>query len=650
MTTKTSFYHNCAYFKSNHSFSILHIEVNLKFGEGLHFNVQSKNTRHQSQMTQQKKISQSLFAPLKKKSGIWAVIFFSLMSLFPQKAQGQYWQVYGGYLLKTIYGYDAYRAKISLCDIYRRFGLYYGLDFNNNVYPYPYYYENIFQDGYTLNYRRDIAGVNVVLDCKYRWGFYAGTGLIWDGPLVGIFLSPDNSKYRGLRKEMGMWYTNPRLNLGIEVGWSFTQRLSLGIHYRWGDRLVYDSCDGNWWKDPLPREKVYREIVYKEIDLDKDKDGVVDTRDSCPDIPGEVALYGCPDVDKDGIPDYKDSCKFVKGPLFNLGCPEELKPIHDTLKPKLKEIHIFIDSVITPESLKKLEDLTENLKVNKNITIQTAIPKDSMPPDTTILDLLQNKLATSGAPPTDIHYVGTVEKKPDKPHSIEEINEFTSIEDIIDQTWALPIFYDLDRARIRPDAARVLDSFAINVLQKFPDLKLEIGSHTDCRNTYAYNVNLAQRRADSAVNYLIRTWKIEPSRLKAKGYGETEILNGCVCEGENIAHYTDFIDGKTRKMIVLRDDKGFVRKSWYENYKPYEIQVRNGGKKMVLCDDYQHAQNRRTTVRFFMDNQNIGVNLDGDINNTNIGLTSKSKGISSSQVEAQSRQAKREVIIYVNDK
>ena len=71
---------------------------------------------------------------------------------------------------------------------------------------------------------------------------------------------------------------------------------------------------------------------------------------------------------------------------------------------------------------------------------------------------------------------------------------------------------------------------------------------------------------------------------------------------------------------------------------------------MVLCDDYQHAQNRRTTVRFFMDNQNIGVNLDGDINNTNIGLTSKSKGISSSQVEAQSRQAKREVIIYVNDK
>ena len=594
--------------------------------------------------SQKRPIPQQFVKTLK----IWLVVLVSLMSF--KQAQAQYWQAYGGYLVKTIYGYDAYRAKISLCDIYRRFGLYYGLDFNNNVYPYPYYYENIFQDGYTLNYRRDIAGINLVLDCKYRWGFYAGTGLIWDGPLVGIFLGPDPTKGRGLRKEMGVWYTNPRLNLGIELGWSFTQRLSLGVHYRWGDRLIYDSCDGNWWKDPIPREKVYREIVYKEIDLDKDKDGVVDTRDSCPDIPGVVNLFGCPDTDADGIADAKDSCVFIKGPLFNRGCPESVKPLHDTLKPKLKEIHIFIDSVITPESQKKLEDLTETLKNNKNLTIQTAIPQDTIPPDTNVLGMLQQKLKESGAPPTDIHYVGTVEKKKDdKPHSIEEINEYTTIEDIIDQTWALPIFYDLDRARIRPDAAKVLDSFALHVLRRFPDLIVELGSHTDCRNTIPYNRNLAQRRADSAVHYLITYWNIPKTQIKPKGYGEAEILNGCVCEGQNIAHYTDFIDGKTRKLIVQRDAGGFVQKTFYENYKPYEIQVRNGGKKMVLCDDYQHAQNRRTTVRFSMANSNIGVNLDGDINNTNAGLNAAMQGIDASKIEPQSKPAKREVIIYVND-
>ena len=70
---------------------------------------------------------------------------------------------------------------------------------------------------------------------------------------------------------------------------------------------------------------------------------------------------------------------------------------------------------------------------------------------------------------------------------------------------------------------------------------------------------------------------------------------------------------------------------------------------MVLCDDYQHAQNRRTTVRFSMANSNIGVNLDGDINNTNAGLNAAMQGINAAQIEPQSKAAKREVIIYVND-
>jgi outer membrane protein OmpA-like peptidoglycan-associated protein len=49
------------------------------------------------------------------------------------------------------------------------------------------------------------------------------------------------------------------------------------------------------------------------------------------------------------------------------------------------------------------------------------------------------------------------------------------------------ILYDLDKANIRPDAAKVLDSLIL-VLNKYPTLKIELGSHTDCRADSLYNI------------------------------------------------------------------------------------------------------------------------------------------------------------------
>jgi peptidoglycan-associated lipoprotein len=94
----------------------------------------------------------------------------------------------------------------------------------------------------------------------------------------------------------------------------------------------------------------------------------------------------------------------------------------------------------------------------------------------------------------------------------------------------VPIYYDLDRAEIRPDAAKVLDERILPLLQKYPKLRMELGSHTDCRSSYAYNIDLSQRRADSAVAYLVRKG-INKQRLVATGYGESQLVNDCKCEG-----------------------------------------------------------------------------------------------------------------------
>jgi peptidoglycan-associated lipoprotein len=84
------------------------------------------------------------------------------------------------------------------------------------------------------------------------------------------------------------------------------------------------------------------------------------------------------------------------------------------------------------------------------------------------------------------------------------------------------IYYDLDKADIRPDAAIELDKL-VEILQDNPNISIELGSHTDVRGADDYNMKLSQRRAESAVNYIISRG-ISRDRIRAKGYGETELV------------------------------------------------------------------------------------------------------------------------------
>ncbi len=93
----------------------------------------------------------------------------------------------------------------------------------------------------------------------------------------------------------------------------------------------------------------------------------------------------------------------------------------------------------------------------------------------------------------------------------------------LNKTFTLEnIYYDLDKYNIRSDAAEELDKL-VQILKDNPTIKIELASHTDARATDAYNNNLSQQRAQSAVNYLISRG-IETDRLTAKGYGERQLI------------------------------------------------------------------------------------------------------------------------------
>ena len=105
------------------------------------------------------------------------------------------------------------------------------------------------------------------------------------------------------------------------------------------------------------------------------------------------------------------------------------------------------------------------------------------------------------------------------------------VEETVELTLNQPIrlaniYYDFDDDRILPAAEPDLD-YLLGLMNDYPEMVVELGSHTDARGRDAYNEALSQRRAESAKAYVVERG-IAADRIRARGYGENRILNRCV--------------------------------------------------------------------------------------------------------------------------
>ena len=91
------------------------------------------------------------------------------------------------------------------------------------------------------------------------------------------------------------------------------------------------------------------------------------------------------------------------------------------------------------------------------------------------------------------------------------------------------IYYDFDKADLRPDAIIELDK-VVRFMNENAKIEVELGSHTDCRGSASYNQGLSNRRATNAANY-IKSRISNPERITYKGYGESQLKVDCPCEG-----------------------------------------------------------------------------------------------------------------------
>lgn len=233
-------------------------------------------------------------------------------------------------------------------------------------------------------------------------------------------------------------------------------------------------------------------VVVKAPEIgDRDGDGIKDDIDKCPDVPENYNGYldddGCPDdpdSDGDGIPDSKDSCPNLPEDkdsyLDDDGCPDPDNDADGILDKNDK-------CPTEPEDPDGYED-------------GDGCPEPDNDKDT-VLDV-------DDMCPLD---PGPVDNKgcPKKPALVV----VTSSQIKITQQ----IHFEFNKAKIKPDSFPILNA-VVQVLKDNPDIKIEVGGHTDNKGSADYNKKLSQERSDSVRTYLIEHG-INSSRLTAIGYG-----------------------------------------------------------------------------------------------------------------------------------
>jgi len=109
------------------------------------------------------------------------------------------------------------------------------------------------------------------------------------------------------------------------------------------------------------------------------------------------------------------------------------------------------------------------------------------------------------------------------------------------------IYFDFDKANIREDAASELDK-VVEVMTKYPELKIAASSYTDSRGDDGYNMRLSEKRAKSSLDYIISKG-IDPSRITSQGFGESQLVNECL-DGKQCTEEEHQLNRRTNFKVV----------------------------------------------------------------------------------------------------
>jgi OmpA-OmpF porin, OOP family len=228
----------------------------------------------------------------------------------------------------------------------------------NGAYP-----DSLMKEPSSLNEKRLLIEANASLRIR-----------VFDGPqriqpylTVGFGLSKYKDQY-GVFSPAGLGM-QARMFKGVYLLMNAQYRISyarnINSHYFYSIGLA--SVIGK--RKSVPAQKKHVELpVMQQIAVgDRDNDGIIDTADNCPDVPGLAKYMGCPPPDtyKDGVNDEEDNCLDIPGSKNNAGCPVIGSKLKDSIDMAARNIQFETGSAkLKPESYKALDEVIGILKKN----------------------------------------------------------------------------------------------------------------------------------------------------------------------------------------------------------------------------------------------------------------------------------------------
>ena len=285
------------------------------------------------------------------------------------------------------------------------------------------------------------------------------------------------------------------VSTGLGSNFWLTKNFGLGIQGDYVSTPIDKSDVANFWQASAS-------LLFRFGNNDRDKDGILDKDDRCPDTPGLAEFKGCPDTDGDGVPDIDDQCPDVAGPVENQGCP--------------------------------WPDTDGDGVVDKD---------DACP---TVAGPAENQ----GCPWPDTDGDGILDKDDACPtvFGLKEYNGCPKPQTVIadEATGALKgIFFDFNKATIRKESSSKLD-MASEIIKNSNGGTFLLTGETDKKGSDVYNLKLSRQRAAAVVNAL-EARGVSSNQLKSKGVGEA---NAVVPETA-----TDAERMTDRKVVVTAVDK-----------------------------------------------------------------------------------------------
>lgn len=215
------------------------------------------------------------------------------------------------------------------------------------------------------------------------------------------------------------------------------------------------------------------------VEKDTDGDGIVDSKDKCPTVPGTAKYDGCPvpDTDGDGINDENDTCPTVKGLAKYDGCP-----IPDTDKDGIND------------------------EEDKCPTVAGVARYQGCP-----------------VPDTDGDGVNDEEDKCPNIPGVKENNGCPLVKEEVVKTLntsAKNVFFVTGSAKLQAKSHKALDAI-VAIMKEDAALKLDIEGHTDATGTDKINIPLSKNRAKAVYDYLVSKG-VEESRLTSEGFGSSQ--------------------------------------------------------------------------------------------------------------------------------